>query len=91
MNVNDFEETLKKELSNLNVTLLEIYTRRGYLCVRWNFEEYRPFTSCFRIPNDYLGQKPDEVLYKIVKSIIYAIGYADNIVSEIVQIKKGRR
>jgi hypothetical protein len=87
MNTNDFEETLRTELKNLNINLLDIFARRKYLCVEWSFEEGRKFSSCFAIPEAYLAMKPDEVLYKIVKSILYAINYADNIVSEIVQIK----
>ena len=91
MNVHSFEENLRQELNNLGVTLLEIYTRRKCLCVDWRFEEYRPFTSCFSIDDNYLQNKTDEVLYKIVKSILYGIGHADNIVAEITLLKRSER
>lgn len=91
MDVNDFEEKLKEELKNLNILLLDIYSRRRFLCVDWSFDEGRKFVSAFLIDDSYLQDKPDDVLYKMVKSILYSLSHPDNLVSEITKIERLKR
>ena len=91
MGVIDFEEKFRQELKNLNITLLDIYTRRRVLCVDWSFEEGRKFSSCFRIEDSHLQNNPDDIIYAMIRNILYGLSHPDNVVGEISKIESPRR
>lgn len=90
MSPQEFQETLSKELSNIDVKLTEIFTHQSTLCLKWQTET-RVFTSCFVVNNEYLMTFPNTCIELMTKSVLMSLTEPDNLVGRIEPIKRRRK
>jgi hypothetical protein len=88
MSPKEFYDQMSEELGNINVSLLSIETVGSALCIKWKFEEERPFTSAFFINNEYLMTFPKECMEAISREVLQSLTEPDNLVGRIVKIKR---
>lgn len=87
MTVEEFETMLKKELKSLGIELLDLYNRRGYLCVEWQLPPYDKFTSAFKVNERMLGSSLEETGYIMIKDIYLALSFQDVVRGQIKDIR----
>ncbi len=83
MTPEEFEKKIRSDLAEVTIELIEIFNRRGYLCVRWKFENYPPFLNVFRVSNEFLAEDGDKVVDLITSEVVLSLVYPEKVVASI--------